>query len=200
MQLEAAWNNFLFWLFIIYPGTSLSSLQIFVCRKISGETYLTADQSMSCPWGYPDGFFDFSTWSPLAFSGAAYVLIYVVGTPTIMLAAMLYHKVPELVNKKIGAGLVSCMIQEYIKETSSASSRRLASFLGMPLGLQLAEELKSDDYSAADQEFRRRMQVILRSVDLIVACYILQSTTRKRLELSRWVGILLNIIYVNTRA
>ena len=76
-----------------------------------------------------------------------------------MILAMLYHHVPALVRKKIGGGLLAAMIQEYMKATSTASTRRLASFLGMPLGLQLSEELKSEENSVADAEFLRRTKV-----------------------------------------
>jgi hypothetical protein len=37
-----------FWVFIVYPGTSLTTLQTFMCTKIADTAYLTADFKEWC--------------------------------------------------------------------------------------------------------------------------------------------------------
>ncbi|MFN9899147.1 MAG: hypothetical protein ACK55Z_10230 [bacterium] len=39
-----------FWVFIIYPGTSLTPLRTFMCKKIADTAYLTADFTERCVW------------------------------------------------------------------------------------------------------------------------------------------------------
>ena len=37
------WNNVLTWLFLVFPSTTLTSMQAFSCRKIGDAWYLTTD-------------------------------------------------------------------------------------------------------------------------------------------------------------
>jgi hypothetical protein len=140
---DAFLENLMFWLFIVFPSSSFSSLETFICTKISDQTYLVADFAEPCPWDYPDGFWDLHRWSPLATTSAAYFFIYVIGTPVTMLIVMLYHRVPAISSRKIGEATVAAMIQSYMESTSTASSSRLASFLGQ---------------ASSDRELRRRIQ------------------------------------------
>jgi len=158
------WNNFMFFLFIIFPGAAYSSLEPFNCRVIASITYMKADYSERCPWATtPEqltvgGFFYFREWNSLAIAAALYSLLYIVGTPSVMLYIMLRNKVPALSGQRISRSLMSAMIAEYMKATSTASSQRFASFLGMPLSL--ASSVQSDDTGSCDEEFIRRSEAM----------------------------------------
>ena len=64
---------------------------------------------------------------------------------------MQYHEVPRLARKKVGNSLVTLMIGEYIRTTTTTSSQRLASFIGRRMH-------RTDD--KVDQAFERRTQEI----------------------------------------
>ena len=151
-------TNLMFWLFIVFPGASFASLEIFICREIAGKTYLNAEYSQTCPWDYPDGFWNFATWAPIASTAGAYVFIYILGTPVLMMWVMMYHSVPRLVHKKICEGRVAEMIVQYVKNTSTASSQRLASYMGIPPRLHAIDDIDSSNLSGY-KEFHRRAQV-----------------------------------------
>jgi len=68
-------NNIMFWVFIIYPGTSFVTMQTFVCKKIAETTYLTADYNERCPYEYGN-FGDLQKWSSLAAASGCYFFIY----------------------------------------------------------------------------------------------------------------------------
>ena len=60
-----------------------------------------------------------------------YVFVYPIGIPLFMFLLMRAHNIPGMKRKKMGNGLVSTMIHDYMSATTSASSQRLASYLGM---------------------------------------------------------------------
>ena len=133
----------MFWLFIVFPASSFSSLETLICTTISDQTYLEADYSQPCHWDYPDSFWDLQRWSPLAITSAAYFFIYVIGTPMTILVVMLCQRVPAIASKKIEEVTVVAMIQSCMADTSPVSSSRLASFRGQAL---------------SDRELRRQIQ------------------------------------------
>ena len=134
--LDTFFNNIMFWVFVIYPGTSFVTMQTFVCKKIAQTTYLTADYNERCPYEYGN-FGDVSKWSSLAAASACYFFIYPVGIPCFMYLVMRIHQIPEIKKKKVGNSLVTSMIAEYMAATTTASSQRLASFLGMKRDVNL---------------------------------------------------------------
>jgi Ca2+-binding EF-hand superfamily protein len=129
--LDCFWNNLMFWLFIIYPGASRASLEPFVCMKIYKTNYLIASWE-DCPWGGGS----LRTWKPLAGIALLFIFIYPIGVPVLMYLFMRYNGVPEMAKKKIGNSLVTSMISIFMKKMSSASSHRLASFIGVPPSME----------------------------------------------------------------
>ena len=65
-----------------------------------------------------------------------------------------YQNVPGLARKKIGSGLITAMIIDYLKGTTTPSSLKISSFLGMPPGLETSESDSAD--IDVQTEFERR--------------------------------------------
>ena len=151
-------------IFMIFPGTSLATFQSFICRKIHKDTYLIASMyKEECPWGGENlQLYRLDTWSTLAFMSLALIFVYPIGIPTLMYFLMRFNGIPRLAKKKIGTSLINAMIVEFVKNTATSSSQRLASFLGCPPGLKLEDE---DDTEKAEndvmhEEFNRRVQAL----------------------------------------
>ena len=79
--LDVFWNNFMFWNFLIYPGTSLAVMQTFMCRKVGNYRYLTADPyGAGCPWGGEDlELSEVQLWEPLTWISIVFILVYPIG-------------------------------------------------------------------------------------------------------------------------
>ena len=70
-----------FWLFLIYPGTSLTTFQTFICKRIYRDTYLIASlYKEGCPWGGLDlNIWRLDTWEPLSIVSSIFILVYPIG-------------------------------------------------------------------------------------------------------------------------
>ena len=79
--IDVFWNNFMFWNFLIYPGTSLAVMQTFICRKVGSYSYLTADPyGAECPWGGENlELSRVELWEPLTWISLAFVFVYPIG-------------------------------------------------------------------------------------------------------------------------
>ena len=154
---DAFYQNVMFWLFICFPTVAFASLETFICREISGKSYLTADFNEDCPWEYPNGFWKLEKWSWLAYVSAVFVVIYILGTLVIMIWVMIHHRVPALARQKVEASLISALITEYTKVTSTASTKKLASFMGMPPSLAASNRTQTKGQTwEPNAEFRQR--------------------------------------------
>ena len=58
---------------------------------------------------------------------------------------MRVNGVPRMARKKIGASLVHSMIGEYVSQTTTSSSLSLATFMGLPPGMEFKGEEVEDD-------------------------------------------------------
>ena len=76
---ELSCSSCRFWLFINYPGSSLASVEPFVCQQIYKDNYLIASWD-ECPYG-KDG------WKPLAGVSLAFIFVY----PRECIQALLTH-------------------------------------------------------------------------------------------------------------
>jgi len=94
-----------------------------------------------------------------------------VGIPLFMYLVMRAHQIPEIKKKKVGNSLVASMITEYMAATTTASSQRLASFLGMKRDANLV----SRGRQAA--EFDRRTEVGRRRPNIEKVCRIYHDLT-----------------------
>ena len=81
------------------------------------------------------------------------------GVPLLMLVLMRYNGVPRLARKKIASSLVTSMIGEYLKATTTSSSLKLASFIGFPPSIE-KEVYSNSKNEAADAEFDRRTEEV----------------------------------------
>ena len=97
-------------------------------------TYLTADSyGAECPWGGMDlELFRLELWSSFTWISLIFLFIYPFGVPYLMFLVMRYHRIPEMVKKKIGDALVTSMIADYMQTKTNAPSTRLAATLGLP--------------------------------------------------------------------
>ena len=145
------WNNIMFWLFLIYPGSSLTALQNLVCRPIDLDYWLVASlYTEQCPVndeGVPV--------RALGYVSYVFILVYPFGVPFLLFILMYYFGVHKLARQKIAGSLVSSMIGQYLEETSTASMHRLASFVGLSPEMRTRLGL-IDEEKCPDQAFRRR--------------------------------------------
>ena len=76
-----------------------------------------------------------------------------------MLLLMRYNGVPRLAREKIAGSLVTSMIGDYLKVTTTSSSLKLASFIGFPPSMEKEVDSNSKN-EAADAEFDRRTEEV----------------------------------------
>ena len=76
-----------------------------------------------------------------------------------MLLLMRYNGVPKLAREKIASSLVTSMIGEYLRATTTASSLKLASFIGFPPSMERGVDSNSKN-EAADAEFDHRTEEV----------------------------------------
>ena len=155
--LDRFWNNFFFWVFLIYPGTSLSTFEPFICIRIHNQTYLPASEyKEECPWGGDSlKIHHLHTWSTLPVVSLIFMFIYPFGIPALMYFLMYANGVPHLARKKISSALVRSMMKRFSEDTSSSSSQRLGSFIGLPPCMEKVITSKEED-AHLGQEFERR--------------------------------------------
>ena len=113
------WNNILFLACLVYPITSLITLQSFDCEPL-GLGLLSADYREKCP----DSNSFFRLYS------IPFIVVYPIGVPVMMFVVIRSMKVPQLANQKINCGLLTSMIASFVKQTSSVESQRLAQMIG----------------------------------------------------------------------
>ena len=76
-----------------------------------------------------------------------------------MLLLMRYNGVPRLAREKIAGSLVTSMIGDYLKVTTTSSSLKLASFIGFPPSMEKEVDSNSKN-EAADAEFDHRTEEV----------------------------------------
>ena len=76
-----------------------------------------------------------------------------------MLLLMRYNGVPRLAREKVAGSLVTSMIGDYLKVTTTSSSLKLASFVGFPPSMEKEVDSNRKD-AAADAEFDRRTEEV----------------------------------------
>ena len=89
--LDAMMNNLMFWLFLIYPASSLAVLEVFSCNPIYDRNYLIASMNEEdCPWrSHPwyDDKMQMHTdvqMSHLGWVAFCFIFVYPVGVPLVM--------------------------------------------------------------------------------------------------------------------
>jgi hypothetical protein len=70
-----------------------------------------------------------------------------------MLLLMRYNGVPRLAREKLANSLVTSMIGDYLKVTTTSSSLKLASFVGLPPSME-------NKVDSTDAEFERRTEEV----------------------------------------
>ena len=113
--IDALWKNVMFWLFLVYPIVSLTTLQAFDCEP-AGLGRLAADFNEPCP----------SIDSLLDIWSFAFFLVYPIGIPLFCLAAMLSMGVHLVARDKIESSILSAVVAKYINLTTDIESRRIA--------------------------------------------------------------------------
>ena len=76
-----------------------------------------------------------------------------------MLLLMRLNGVPRLAREKLAGSLVTSMIGNYLQATTTSSSLKLASFVGLPPSMQNKVDSISTDKDA-DAEFERRTEEV----------------------------------------
>ena len=80
-----------------------------------------------------------------------------------MYMLMRYNGVHILARKKIGNALVTAMIGEYMKATTTTSSQRLAAFIGLAPSIAMKIESSAKEENL-DQEFQRRSKEVFTEI------------------------------------
>jgi hypothetical protein len=112
---NAAWKNMMFWVFLVYPVVSLTTLQAFDCQP-EGLGLLAVDRNMKCPSGL-----DFlQSWS------IAFIFVYPIGIPLFCFISMLGMGVHLLAQDKINSNILSSIVAKYMQVTTSIESHRIA--------------------------------------------------------------------------
>jgi hypothetical protein len=112
---DAAWKNILYWVFLVYPVVSLTTLQAFDCQP-EGLGLLAADLNMKCP----NSADLVSVWSII------FILVYPVGIPLFCMISMLNMGVYLIAQDKINKNILSSIIAKYMQLTTTVESRKIA--------------------------------------------------------------------------
>jgi Ca2+-binding EF-hand superfamily protein len=131
--LDSAWKNIMFWIFLVYPIVSLTTLQAFDCQP-EGLERLAADYSQPCP----EDSQMLRVWS------SVFILIYPVGIPLFCMLAMLRMGVHLVAQDKYDFNVLSAMVAKYSQLTTSIESRRIATMfrIGGAMKEELDEEIE----------------------------------------------------------
>jgi hypothetical protein len=112
---NAAWKNIMFWVFLVYPVVSLTTLQAFDCQP-AGLDLLAADRNLKCPSGG-----DFLRgWS------IAFIFVYPLGIPLFCWISMIGMGVHLIAQDKINFSILSSVVAKYMQVTTSIESHRIA--------------------------------------------------------------------------
>ena len=112
---DAAWKNIMFWLFLVYPVVSLSTLQAFDCQP-QGLGLLAVDRTLKCP----------SSGDFLIGWSIAFIFVYPIGIPLFCWISMLGMGVHLLAQDKIDANILRNVVAKYMEVTTSIESHRIA--------------------------------------------------------------------------
>ena len=117
---DAAWKNIMFWLFLVYPIVSLTTLQAFDCSP-AGLGRLAADFNEPCP----------SNGSLLRIWSFTFILVYPFGIPLFCFIAMVSMGVHLVARDKIEASILRAVVAKYIDLTTHIESRRIAGLFNL---------------------------------------------------------------------
>lgn len=118
---------------------------------------------LECPWGGPDlEIYKLETWTTMAIVSFFGVLIYPIGVPLFMYFLMRHNGVPRLARRKVANSLTTSMIVEYKKDTTTASSQKLASYVGLPPRMEGDVKRPTGDQKdvPVDDGFQRRLEEV----------------------------------------
>jgi hypothetical protein len=113
---DAAWRNVMFWIFLVFPVVSLTTLQAFDCEP-AGLCRLAADFSQPCP----------TNDSLLRIWSFVFILVYPVGIPLFCFVSMVSMGVHLAARDKFEFNVLSAMVAKYTQCTTSIESQRIAS-------------------------------------------------------------------------
>jgi hypothetical protein len=112
---DAAWRNVMFWIFLVYPVVSLTTLQAFDCQP-AGLSRLAADFSQPCP----------SNDSILRIWSFVFILVYPIGIPLFCYVSMVGMGVHLVARDKIEFNILSAIVAKYSQMTTSIESQRIS--------------------------------------------------------------------------
>ena len=174
---DSAWKNIMFWIFLVYPIVSLTTLQAFDCQP-TGLGRLAADYSQQCP-----SYTDFACiWSFI------FIVVYPVGIPLFCFVSMLGMGVHFVARDKINCSILSSMVAKYVELTSSVDSRRIASIFQASQRPEpgLEQELTRVYFSIFDENgvqcVERLARIESQEIDWKVLCKSMQEGKRHQNE------------------
>ena len=114
-------SNILFFVFMIYPMVSITSLKGLHCRDFGPpiSSLLVSDLQVACPWAAGGSNF-------LFMYTLVFVFVYPVGVPLCLYLVMRAYDVPGLAQKKIMKNCLSVMIQMFMAETCPIALKKFA--------------------------------------------------------------------------
>ena len=152
---EAVWNQFwyslMFFLFLIYPTVSMTTLKSFDCADV-GLSYalLRADYREICPYDIRGSAFssaNFIFWWSFLF-----VFVYPLGIPAFFLAVMWHYRIPAIASAKLNRAKIQALISEY---------RRRATPIEVEI---LVRQLTVDEASAAGSPLDGRIDLLFDTI------------------------------------
>ena len=107
-------NNIFTFLFVVFPSSTLASMEAFSCRQVGGASYLRADLRLSCPTA-SDGLF----WFSIMATG-----VWTVGIPSFTIMSMRRHGIHTMAAAKHNRAILSAMISRFRDDNNDVDAGR----------------------------------------------------------------------------
>jgi hypothetical protein len=182
---DAAWKNIMYWVFLVYPVVSLTTLQAFDCQP-QGLGLLAVDRTLKCPSGG-----DFLVgWS------IAFIFVYPLGIPLFCWISMLGMGVHLLAQDKIDANILRNVVAKYMEVTTSIESHRIAGLFKVESAdTQVDQEVVLCWTLLKEQHFRQNdvTTATIQGIDVNTICKLVRDSAKgncHEISLEDFVSIL----------
>ena len=151
---DAAWKNIMYWIFLIYPVVSLTTLQAFDCQP-PGLGRLAADLNELCP----------SNTSFLRVWSFLFIIVYPLGIPLFCYCSMVQMGVHLVAQDTVNSCLLRALLAVYMQRTANYESRLLISILTEQDGRGSESKIIEAYNTFFDDNQKIRKDVSLQGVD-----------------------------------
>ena len=123
---DRMWYCLMFWLFLMYPGLTVLSVEGYDCVPVGGAgapRVLVADVGQACPLD--------AKRSALFGWLVAATCLFPLGIPALMLAILWRFGVPRIARRKRDKAVLHCMLEACREHLAHTATGRLAAYVGM---------------------------------------------------------------------